>query len=60
MYKAKNIDPKKVNAILNMTGFNYGIEIMQNEDMTEDVVFDCKKDYNKFISLLNEIKKALS
>jgi len=45
----------KVDEVMNMTGFNYGIQSKKESDYCETLVFDSAKDAKKFQSLYNEL-----
>lgn len=52
MYQV-TVNTAKSEIVFNMTRFNYGIDTNEINEATEELVFNCEKDYNKFMQLYN-------
>lgn len=55
MTTLKNIDTAKAETVFSMTGFNYDIAEVIDNDGTSEIMFDCEKDAAKFEMLYSEI-----
>lgn len=54
MKTLSNLNSEKIEKVLSITGFNYDMVFSSNEDGTENIIFDCTKDAEKFEKLYNE------
>ena len=50
-----NLNSEKIDEVLSMTGFNWGMTFSTNEDSTENITFDCPLDAEKFNKLYKYI-----
>lgn len=50
-----NIPTTKANIVFESTGFNYDIKVEENNDGTENIIFDSMTDANKFEMILKSL-----